>query len=205
MTSSKPCAFAPLLNASKRGITRYPEAHASLPRYPLSVTSQSHPYPSRGARRLYGGLCTLTILRSQSPYAQRGMHCNASEILVGRQHRQPVTDAELREQRVDGADLHAGATATVAKLRRGDVTLRSGPRSGSAVNRSIMSLRARGPAKPPAAAAAGRAPSSRLSRPRRERAAGHRPPALPDPVPAERERPDARVDDEGHRRERSAL
>ena len=36
---------------------------------------------------------------------------------------QPVTDAELREQRIDGADLHSGATATVSQFRGIDVIL----------------------------------------------------------------------------------
>ena len=48
---------------------------------------------------------------------------DATEILVGGQHRQLMTDAELREQRVDRADLHAGATAAVAQFRRVDVIL----------------------------------------------------------------------------------
>jgi hypothetical protein len=39
------------------------------------------------------------------------------EIPVGREHGQLMIDTELREQSVDGPQLHAGAAASVAKRR----------------------------------------------------------------------------------------
>jgi len=66
------------------------------------------------------------------PHAQRAVRCSSREIVVGRQQRQFVTNAELREQRVDGANLHAGAAATIAQFCGIDVILpiRSQKREG---------------------------------------------------------------------------
>ena len=44
------------------------------------------------------------------------MDGNLPEIAIGRQHREVVTEAELREQRVDRTDLDAAAPATVSQL-----------------------------------------------------------------------------------------
>lgn len=44
------------------------------------------------------------------------MRGGAGKIMVGRQQRQFVTDAQLREQSVDRADLHAGATTAIAQF-----------------------------------------------------------------------------------------
>ena len=40
----------------------------------------------------------------------------AGKVVVGREQREVVTQAQLRDQGVDGADLHAPAAATVAQF-----------------------------------------------------------------------------------------
>gem|GEM_PF-4254948 len=52
-----------------------------------------------------------------SPHAQWAVRGGSDKVVVGRQQRQSVTDAELREQSVDGADLHTGATAAITQFR----------------------------------------------------------------------------------------
>lgn len=49
----------------------------------------------------------------------RGKH----KIVVGCQQRKVVTNAELRDHGVDGANLQAGATAPITQLRSVDVIL----------------------------------------------------------------------------------
>ena len=41
-----------------------------------------------------------------------------AKVFVGRQHRQVVAETELRQQRVDSADLHAAAPALVSEFGR---------------------------------------------------------------------------------------
>ena len=48
------------------------------------------------------------------------------EVLVGGQQRERVANAELREQRIDGADLDTGTAAAIARLGRVDVVLAVG-------------------------------------------------------------------------------
>ena len=55
------------------------------------------------------------------PHAQRRMRGNAPNVLVGRQHRQLVMDAELCEQGVDGTDLYTGASPGLVVRRIGSV------------------------------------------------------------------------------------
>ena len=43
---------------------------------------------------------------------------NMLEIPVARQHRQIAAQAELRQQRIDRADLNAAAPASVSQFRR---------------------------------------------------------------------------------------
>jgi hypothetical protein len=38
------------------------------------------------------------------------------EVAIGRQHREIVADAKLREQRIDCTDLNAGTAASVAQF-----------------------------------------------------------------------------------------
>jgi len=51
------------------------------------------------------------------------MRSDPAKVVVGSEQRQFVTDAELREQRIDRADLQAGTTAAVTQVRRVDVIL----------------------------------------------------------------------------------
>ena len=46
------------------------------------------------------------------------MPCDIAKVSVGCQHRQVVTEAELRQQRIDGADLNAAASAFVSQFGR---------------------------------------------------------------------------------------
>jgi hypothetical protein len=45
------------------------------------------------------------------------------EVPIRTQQNQVIPDAEPREERIDRTDLHAAATAGIAKLCRGDVIL----------------------------------------------------------------------------------
>jgi hypothetical protein len=63
------------------------------------------------------------MLARLSPHAQRAVRGSPDEIPVGRQERQVVPDAELREKGIDSASLHTGATATIAQFRGIDVIL----------------------------------------------------------------------------------
>ncbi len=45
------------------------------------------------------------------------------EVVVGSEQRELVTDAELRKQGIDGADLHTGPATDVPNLCGGDVVL----------------------------------------------------------------------------------
>jgi hypothetical protein len=45
------------------------------------------------------------------------------EVAIGRQHREIVADAKLREQRIDCTDLNAGTAASVAQFGGIDVVV----------------------------------------------------------------------------------
>ena len=49
------------------------------------------------------------------------MVCDTLKILVTRQHQQPVAYTQLRQERIDRANLNAMTTARIAKRRRFDV------------------------------------------------------------------------------------
>jgi len=51
------------------------------------------------------------------------MPSRQDEVAIGREQGQPVSDAKLCEQGIDGADLQAGAATAVAELSRLDVVL----------------------------------------------------------------------------------
>ena len=72
------------------------------------------------------------VLAILSPHLQRAVRGGPDKVVIGRQQRQFVTNAELREQGVDGADLHTRATAAIAQFRGVDVILpvRSEERQG---------------------------------------------------------------------------
>ena len=127
------------------------------------------------------------------------------EIVVGRQQHQVVANAQLRDDRVDRANLQAGATTAIAQFRGLDMIQPIRSQEGQrrkAVNDVLSRLRA------------GKSLQQFLQDQTRdynrftafERVAqyvnlrGGR-----NLVAAEREGPDARIDEEGHRRERSAL
>jgi len=46
---------------------------------------------------------------------------NVTEILVRRQHRQVMADAQLSQERIDCSDLHAISPAAIPERRRRDV------------------------------------------------------------------------------------
>jgi hypothetical protein len=52
-----------------------------------------------------------------SPNAQRAVRGSLDKVLIRREQREFVTDAELCEQRIDSSDLHPAATAAVSQLR----------------------------------------------------------------------------------------
>ena len=127
------------------------------------------------------------------------------KIAVGRKHRQVVTDAKLREQGVDRADLNAGAAAAVTKFRCIDMIAPVGnqKRQGrEAIEDAFAGSR---PGKPLQQLLqyetggeelfAGLYRSKKLARLRRGRRR----------IPPKSERPDAGIDKEAQRRERSAL
>ena len=67
--------------------------------------------PSRPATRAWRrSAAARTILMRLFPDLQWTVRGSQDKVVVRREQRQPVTDAELREQRIDGADLHSGAT-----------------------------------------------------------------------------------------------
>lgn len=49
------------------------------------------------------------------------MPSGQNEVVVGREQSQPVPNAQLREQGIDGADLHTGAATAVPQLSGPDV------------------------------------------------------------------------------------
>jgi len=127
------------------------------------------------------------------------------KIAVGRKHRQVVTDAKLREQGVDRADLNAGAAAAVTKFRCIDMIAPVGnqKRQGrEAIEDAFAGSR---PGKPLQQLLqyetggeelfAGLYRSKKLARLRRGRRR----------IAPKSERPDAGIDKKAQRRERSAL
>ena len=54
--------------------------------------------------------------RSRRPHAQAAVRRSELEIVVGAQQRQIVSNAQLRQQRVDRADLNTCSAASVAQL-----------------------------------------------------------------------------------------
>ena len=70
------------------------------------------------------------------------------EVFVRAQQHQIVPAAQLDQQCVDRADLHAFAAAGVAHLRRLDVVFAVGLQKASVAKRSMICSPAFGPAKP---------------------------------------------------------
>ena len=157
-------------------------------------------------RRLTGCFtvfCPEAALRR--PALQRLVLCDAREVRVGGEQPKLVTDAELGEDRVDGAHLEAAPARAVAELCGFEVVVTVGTQEGEGtetrhdrllVARSVEALE-----------------ELLVDEPRRhdEFASRERPLECADlrhvgrPVAAKRQRPDARVDEEAQLRERSLL
>lgn len=73
---------------------------------------------------------------------------DATEICIGRQHRQLEADAELRKERVDRSDLDAPRTAIIAKIRGGDVVLAFRPQEWKRSESVDDRIASPGPSKP---------------------------------------------------------
>lgn len=151
----------------------------------------------------YKELSELAIL--PLPELERAMRGDSFKVTIRGQERELMTDAELSEQGVDGADLHPGAAAPIAQVRGVDMVLPIGSeeRQGGEPLDDVLARARSGE------------PLQQLlqNQPRRHddfpnfqslaqrfhfrRAGGF--------VTAQRERPNARIDEQAHRRERSAL
>lgn len=127
------------------------------------------------------------------------------EVAIGRQHRQVVAKAKLRQQRIDRADLHARAPAYIAQFGRRDVVL---PCRYDQWQRGKAVEKARPVARP------GEALQQFLEhQPRRDQrlvgldGADQRAhfAGRGRCIATQRQRPDAGVDKEAHSRDRSAL
>ena len=127
------------------------------------------------------------------------------KIFVGRQQHQAVPNAQLREQRVDRADLHPGAAASITQFSGVDVILPIGNEE-----------RERSESRDDVAARPGTGKSLQQFLKHQARAyndlSSFESPAQSlhlgsgcIPVAPQGERPDARIDEQRHRRERSAL
>lgn len=133
------------------------------------------------------------------------MNRHQIEVFIGREQRQPVAEAQLRDQRVDSADLSPCTPAAVSQVCGVDMVLPVGneqrqgrkplddalsrARAGESVEQFLQNE-----ARSHHDLAALQSTAQRLDfRPGRRR------------ITAERERPDACIDEQAHPRERSAL
>ena len=133
------------------------------------------------------------------------MRCGQNEVVIGRQQRQLVTNAELRNQGVNRANLQARATTAISQFRGIDVILSvrgqkrqrhepvndifTRPRTGESLQQFLQD-QPRGHDRI--------APFKAISQRAHLRSRGSS-------VASERKRPDAGIDEQIHRRERSAL
>ncbi len=139
------------------------------------------------------------------PQLQSAVAGDARKIIVGRQHRQAMANAELRQERIDRSDLDAGTTTTVPQLRRSDVilairhkqrhrgksiqNLRAGARSGKALQQ-LLEHEARGQQRIAGFDRANQHPQCR---------------GLRRGVTPQRQRPNAGIDEQAQSRARSVL
>lgn len=63
----------------------------------------------------------LKALLRRLPDRQGDDRCNGCEITIGSQHHQFVSDAQLRQQRIDGPGLDTLAAAAIPQFRRANV------------------------------------------------------------------------------------
>src|SRR5687767_7704425 len=61
--------------------------------------------------------------RLRGPETQGAVLGSEHEVFVGREKRQPVVNAQLDQQCIDGPDLYAGTATGVSHLCRGDVVI----------------------------------------------------------------------------------
>jgi len=133
------------------------------------------------------------------------MRSNTRKIIIGREQREVVPNAELRENRIDGADLNPGSATTVAKLGCVNVVLafRRDYRQGAEAIDDLGSVtRARETLEELLEHKAGRddrfsALERALQRANLRQGLGR--------VSPEGERPHASIDKQGHLRDRRAL
>ena len=79
------------------------------------------------------------------PDPERGVVGDVPEIVVGCQHRQVMTYAQLSQQGIDRSHLHAASAAPIPQLRRADVIVAIGHQQGDGgkpVEDPIAGLRA---------------------------------------------------------------
>src|SRR4051812_36798349 len=57
------------------------------------------------------------------PDLERRVPCDPLKVVVGSEHGEVMAQAQLRQQRADCPDLHAGASALIPQSRRLDVIL----------------------------------------------------------------------------------
>ena len=133
------------------------------------------------------------------------MPCGEDEIVVGCQQGQAVANAELRDHGIDRADLQAGAAAAIAQFRSIDVILpvRSQQRKRRKTVNDVLSRLRAGKSLQQFLQDETRDYDSFSTFQRVTQYANLR--GGRNLVAAERERPDARIDEQRHRRERSAL
>jgi hypothetical protein len=195
-------AFTLCVGAHARRDAETDLALAETDREASNASDATAPNVSIRLRGLEPATVTLArITRAQGCSGSRSV----DEVVVGRQQRQPMADAKLCQQRIDGAQPHAGAAAAIAQFGGVDMVLPVG-----------VEQRQRG--KPfddvLACARSGETPQQFLQ---------HQPRGDDDlvalqggaqrldlrhvaiAVAAQGQRPDTGADEQGHLRERSAL
>lgn len=139
-----------------------------------------------------------------TPEAQRSVSRHVLEIPICTEHREVVPQAELCQESVDRTDLHAMPPAGRAQIRRGDVVVpvrHEQRQRREPLEDRVARLRSLEPLQDLLQNQAGRA--DRLAAPQRAGKELHR--RVVRPVPSQRQRPHAGVDEEAHSRDRSAL
>ena len=89
----------------------------TIPQLPRAGAGHPSPRSSRGRGATRA---RIELLRPESEWCDSG---DVLEVMVGTQHDELVSNAELCEERVDRADLQAAAATVVAKVGRSCVIL----------------------------------------------------------------------------------
>lgn len=142
---------------------------------------------------------------AQFPNREPAVLRHPLEVVIRGEHRQLVANAKVREERVDGTYLHTTAPAGVAQLGRVDMILPIGHQErdcGESLEDLLARLRAREALQQllqhETSGNDGLTVGEEADEPLHLRARRRR-------VPSKRERPDARVDEGAHPRDRSGL